>query len=363
MTDQSYTYLKDEIYYSEFYDKLTIEECRRWEKKEFWDVPSVKDTDPIKMKIKISFADKVVLPVALYAIKGERYAKKSETIRQWMTRDKAKDEQVANATEPKGIRCLVCSSLMSCISRDLHSDAKDKDKVLFMFECSNKGHKRRAYWENGEEWEPRPDLCSECKTVTNSAHVREGNLITTTNICPQCGHKETDTIDLNPKEEEVDPNFEANRKKYCLSEKEGGEYVSWTANSKHLFDSFKEREQHKEVYEAVAKIKTLAVIDLQNLLNPIIEKDGYTKLEFGKPEVKKDLFAEFTVQDNKPGRVEYDSRHGLEKLIKKALEGTNWRLMSDGISYKLGFLNGRLRGVSGEENLKEMITGEEASQG
>lgn len=362
MADQAYIYLKDEIYYNELYDKLTIEECRRWEKKEFWDMPSIKDEDPIKMKVKISFADKVVLPIALYAIKGERYAKKSETIRQWMAQDKAKDELVANATEPRGIRCLVCSSPMNCISRDLHSYEKDKDRVLFMFECPNKGHKRRAYWEGGEEWEPRPNLCLKCKAVTNSSHAREGNIITTTDICPQCGHKETDTIDLDSKEEKIDPDFEADRKKYCLSEKEGGEYVSWMANAKNLLGSFKEREQNKEIYEAVAKVKTLAIVDLQNLLNPLIEKAGYTKLEFGKPEVKKDLFIEFTVQDNKSGRVEYDSRHNLEKLIKKTLEGTNWRLMSEGTSYKLGFLNGRLRGASGEENLKEMITGNDTHQ-
>ena len=110
MADQTYTHLKEEIYYNELYDKFTIEECRRWEdKKGLWDVPSVQDKDPMQMKIKINFADNVVLPVALYVIKGERYAKKSETIRQWMAQDRAKDELVANTTEPRGIRCLTCS--------------------------------------------------------------------------------------------------------------------------------------------------------------------------------------------------------------------------------------------------------------
>lgn len=358
-----YTHLKDEIYYSELYDKFTIEECKRWEeKKDLEDLPTIKDEDPKKTKIKISFAKNVVIPIALYAIKGERYAKKSETIRQWMDRDRAKDEQLANAVEPRGIRCLICSSSMNCISRDLHSDTKDRDRVLFMFECPTKGHKRRAYWEGGEEWEPQPYFCSKCKTATNSSHNRKDNIITTTYTCPACGYKETDTLDLSPKEEKIDLNFEADRKKYCLSEKEGGEYVTWMANSKHLLSLVKDREENKEVYEAVANIKTLAIVDLQNLLNPLIEKSGYTKLEFGKPEVNKDLFVEFTIQDNKPGRVEYDSRHGLEKLIKKALEGTNWRLMSDGICYKLGFLNGRLRGASGEENLKKLITGKDTDQ-
>jgi len=35
--------------------------------------------------------------------------------------------------------------------------------------------------------------------------------------------------------------------------------------------------------------------------------------------------------------------------------GTNWKLMSGGIDYKLGFLTGRLRGFKKEEDLLEMV--------
>lgn len=351
-----YINLKDETYYSELYDRFTIDKCKRWEdKKGVEDLPGVKDEDPKQTKIRVSFINNAFIPFSLYFIKGERYANKSETIREWMERDKARDLQVANAVEPRGIRCLVCSSSMTCISRDLHSDIKNNERVLFMFECPVKEHNRRVYWEGGEEWKQRPHLCSECRAEMNSSDAKEGNLILTTYICPSCSHKETSTLDLSVKEKEIDPNFEADRKKYCMSDKEGGEYITAAAKLKHVTELIKDQEENKEVYEAVAKIKTLAIVDLQNLLNPLVEKEGYAKLEFGKPEVNKDLFVEFTVQDNKPGRTEYDSRHGLEKLVKVALEATNWRLMSDGISYKLGFLNGRLRGVSGEENLKKLI--------
>jgi hypothetical protein len=34
----------------------------------------------------------------------------------------------------------------------------------------------------------------------------------------------------------------------------------------------------------------------------------------------------------------------LKKIIEKSLKDTNWKLMSDGISCKLGILRGRLRG-------------------
>ncbi len=166
-------------------------------------------------------------------------------------------------------------------------------------------------------------------------------------------------MDLSEKsekqEEPIDPNFEANRTKYCLSAKEGEEYISWTANLKHFSDMIKDREENKEVFDAIARIKKLTIIEIQNLLNPVIEKAGYTKLEFGKPEITKDLSVEFSVQDNTSGRGEYESVHKLKKLINKTIEETNWRLMSDGISYKLGFLTGRLRGVEGEESLRKLV--------
>jgi len=45
----------------------------------------------------------------------------------------------------------------------------------------------------------------------------------------------------------------------------------------------------------------------------------------------------------------------LQKLIDKALIDTNWRLMSDGVSYRLGYLSGRLRACESEEDLKKLV--------
>lgn len=43
------------------------------------------------------------------------------------------------------------------------------------------------------------------------------------------------------------------------------------------------------------------------------------------------------------------------KLIKTALSDTNWRLMSDGVSYRLGMLEGRLRAYEREEDLLKLV--------
>ncbi|MFA5871425.1 MAG: hypothetical protein WC858_01770 [Parcubacteria group bacterium] len=350
-------YLRDHIYYDELYDKFTIQECQYWGKcKEEYEQKIKTELDP-KKKLK-HHAGKLATELGLYVIKGERYANKSETIRKWMDRDKAKDEKLENAVEPRGIRCLQCSSPdMICPSRNFMNDPGGKEEVLFMFRC-DKCDKRRAYWENGKEWEHKPSLCSKCNAEMQHSSSRKGEIITTVYSCSQCGNKEKDTFDLSVKEEPIDPNFEMNRKKYCLSNKEGSEYISQKEgmeSMKHLVDGWEDKKKNKALYDAIAKIKKLTIFELQGLLNPILEKAGYVKLELEKPELQKDVVLGFSVQDSKSGRSEWDSVHELQKLFKKALEGTNWRLMSDGVRYRLGFLQGRLKGVEGEENLRRLI--------
>lgn len=355
----SYKHLKDEPYYSDLYDRLTIEECQRWENKKY--PKSLKETDEeAKLaKVKEEYFHKVVIRLAIYFLTADRAAKKSETIQEWMKRDQEKDERLANAEELKGIRCLGCSSLLTdCISRDLMDNHQGQEEVLFMFECG-KCHKRRAFWENGKEWEHKPK-CIQCRAEVVSESTKKDTTIITRYSCSHCGHVEVDTMDLSKKEEEkVDPDFEANRKKYCIPEDEGRKIIRESQEMKELVDSWKERDEKKELYADIAKIQKLTIVELQTLLDPLLEKAGYTKLEFEKPDLEKDVILGFSLQDAKSGRVEYDSIHDLQKLLKEVLSPTNWRLMSDGVSYRLGFLQGRLRGVDGEEKLKALLESEQ----
>lgn len=88
---------------------------------------------------------------------------------------------------------------------------------------------------------------------------------------------------------------------------------------------------------------------------PSLQAASYGRLELGKPESDRDVIISFAVQDQKPERKEYDSVHQLKTVLFNALLNTNWRLMSAGLSYRLGLLSGRLRGIAGEERLKEMV--------
>lgn len=96
-------------------------------------------------------------------------------------------------------------------------------------------------------------------------------------------------------------------------------------------------------------------MDLQNLLIPTLERERFIRLELGKPVIKRDVQIPFSVQDAKSGRSERESIKDLKKAIEETLDGTNWRLMSSGINYRLGILNGFLRGLETEKDLLALV--------
>lgn len=130
----------------------------------------------------------------------------------------------------------------------------------------------------------------------------------------------------------------------------------WEAEElKRLIDKWEDEKRNKKLYEELAKIKKINIAELQKLLAVALKKEEYINLEFSKPEIGKDIIISFTVQDNKTDRGEYDSRIQLQRIIKKTLENTNWRLMNEGVYYRLGILSGRLRGYELEEDLLDLI--------
>lgn len=343
------SYLHEESYYSEAYDQATIEQCRWWVAQKF------EEKFAKKLLSRKGNTTKYIIDI-LYIRKGERFRHKAETIREWMDRDRAKDERLSSAVQPSDAHCRHCGLTMECIDRSFHARRGNKDEdVLFVFTCSN-CKRGRIIWEGGEEWEMPPTPCTKCQTHLESTDKRVGNIITTTYTCPNCNHKETSKLDLDEKyiPPPADPHFEEDRKKYCMSNEEGYDYVRRMDSIKELMDGLKFKEENKKLFELKAKIKTLPVAELQNLLNPSIQKAGYTNFVLGKPEFLRGVTVEFATQDTQIGRAEYDSRQALKKLLEHVLEETNWRLMSDGISYRLGFLTGRLRGVEGDEELLEL---------
>ncbi|MBF0206765.1 MAG: hypothetical protein HQK53_07725 [Oligoflexia bacterium] len=94
---------------------------------------------------------------------------------------------------------------------------------------------------------------------------------------------------------------------------------------------------------------------MEKMIKEALEKEKYVELSFEKPEITKDVVIPFTVQESDASRGDYDSQNNLIKLIKKTLEDTNWRLMSEGISQRLGILSGRIRGYENEDDLVKIV--------
>lgn len=117
----------------------------------------------------------------------------------------------------------------------------------------------------------------------------------------------------------------------------------------------KEREDNKHIYEAIKEIKKPKIAELAGILSPALKKAKYTELSFDKPEIGKDVFVEFSCLDSKPDRNDRDSRKALAETVEKALEETSWRLASSGISYRLGYLTGRLRAYEREEDIRQLV--------
>lgn len=344
-----YQHLKEEDHYSDLYDHGTVEQSRWWVAQKF--------EEKLAKKLLATKGNqtKYIIDV-LYIRKGERFRHKAETIREWMERDRTKDEKLIQAIQPEGIHCSHCGLTMVCIDRDLQSDVVDKNhRILFTFSCSN-CKKGRAIWEGGEEWELKPYACSKCQSAMTSRDKRVGNVITTKYSCSQCGHKESHKLDLDEKyiPPSPDPLFEEDRKKYCMSYKEGTDYIFRMDGIKRIVDGWEFEKKNQALFDFKKKIKVLPIAELQSALNPVIEKAGYKNLVLGKPDFLLGVTVEFATQDAQVGRAEYDSVQGLKKLIEQSLKETNWRLMSDGISYRLGFLTGRLKGIEGDEALVEL---------
>ena len=348
-------YLKNELYYNDLYDRFTVEECRSMEKRCKKQSKSFQTKDgKIINKFAQQKAHEIVNNVTMYNIKGGRYANKAETISQWMQRDQDRDNKLINANEPD-VLCVKCNSDMECISKDLHNIG-NQDKVLFFFTCpSCKSH--RAFFDNGEEYKPSHRLCPQCQIKLTVKDSRKGKIINSIYSCTNCNYKKKEIFNLNVKssEKKSDSNFEKDKAKFCLSKNEGEKYILQSTSLSSFMERIKDEEENKEVYEKVTKINKLTIHGVQELLDPILEKQGYVKFEFAKPRIEKQIIADFTVQDTKNENNEYDSRIKLGKLLNKSLDNTNWKLMSTGINYRLGILSGSLKGFEFKDDLVKLV--------
>ncbi len=100
-------------------------------------------------------------------------------------------------------------------------------------------------------------------------------------------------------------------------------------------------------------------MELEKRLSEPLAKANYVKFALDKPEEGRFFIVPFSVQDANSSRKENDSVHTLQKLLKDSLKDTNWRLMSDHLSYRLGYISGRIRGYESDEDLMQLYKKDE----
>lgn len=237
-------HLKSHQYYSDLYDRGTVEQCRRTEKN--CDEMSLPEDKKFK-KAELENMRAYVKRLYLYAQTGERYQKKSETIRAWMDADTKLDELLEHAQPPDDIRCLTCRNRVVPTFKELwHGDEKE-NRVLFMFDCPNKCLPRRAFFNDGEEWRPEPRLCPHCMTKLTITDTDAGIKSVTTLSCAKCGYVKTEEYEWQHKKEEpIDEHFAEDRDRFCLTPEKGAEYADskWRMEGlAKLGEEFKEKEK------------------------------------------------------------------------------------------------------------------------
>ncbi len=367
----SYTHLKDRQYYEDIYDRHTLEDGRRGI------IHYTKFHDEFENKLpkddKIDRPGNAALLNMFYMQTVgndllDRYEKRGERINEWMARDGAKDNQITTARLTEEPYCHHCGKQglritdKSLMNRKENSKHGDPEEVLFMLHCPH-CDKNSAFWEDGNAWKPKPTLCPKCKTEMTHKTTTTKTAITFTYSCPSCGHSYKDKMDLRDKKEEPDPDYDKDRIHFCLVDKEFREKLFAIRDGfermAELGKKFKEKEDNKHIYNAVAELKQPKIAELPELLAPELEKAGYSEFSLDKPDMGRDVFIGFNCLDTKSDREDYDSRNTLKKLVTKALIGTNWRLTTDGISYRLGYLSGRLHAYEREEDLKKLVMQEQ----
>ena len=363
------TRLQGREQYEERYDKITVEFCREREEmvqKLFGDRPPLDsrgDADPANGYYIYS----VFYFQFVEALAGERWQEREKTINEWVAEDEAKDRRLAGATPAVTPYCRSCGEDMQITLRSyLHRDrpgAKAEDDILFMFDCKP-CHKRLALWQDGTEWEGYQARCEKCGVAVEETDKRQGNVITSTYTCSNCGHRHKSTMTLgakaNPK---VDPYFKLDRRRFCFDAATGEKFLTRKAHLEHIGALLEKGRQHlgsgtvnaDPITEAVQAIQRLKIAQVSGLLAKAVTKVGYSEFKLGEPQIGREVMVPFGCLDTKSERESYDSRMGLKKLITDTLAGTNWRLMSDGIHHRVGYLSGRLRAYESEDDLRKLV--------
>lgn len=377
-------YLKSRKEYSDQYDKFTIDRCRRIEKSFLEKYPQVaavqfprEDCESIIISSKdshkntqkdflesLSEEDRQIhishhaTYVLLFFLTQERGAKKEKTINDWIVRDTKIDQEREilwnkhQANNKK--RCRKCGDLMKCTYKDFSITEKKKNKILFMYECIDCRY-REGEFDDGEILKRKKSRCPKCKSLLNEDTKKTTKKISFHSNCTNCEYNDTWEVSLTKKtrkktktEIETEKLMEKDRIRFCISEKKAAEFREWSEKLQRLNDSIKKNKELEKIGESPNQIKNLEKIPIliaQKRIKKNLKNKKFLKTKFSDPEVNRYVIVNFKIYEGDETRKERNAINELKKIIEKSLDGTNWKLMSDGINSRMGIFSGRIRAI------------------
>ncbi len=357
----NYVYAKQ--FYVDLYDIRTINECLRMIN--FCKGVYVKGkTDANFQKIgtpgDLAKSTNYISNQLIFQIVGRRYEGKAESIKKWMLEAQHKQDKFDQTNPPVDQHCPDCDSSMTPGLKEFY-DFEDF-RVMFLFTCDS-CKKRLWIYEDGQIKPSTPTLCIKCSCEAVVSATKESkDKVTWQTKCKSCGHIETKIDDFKKSRDER----EAEEKKdkllldtYCnefCSDEKGQyalDYISALPVAKEVYNE-EVKKYDNQAYQKITTLNKLSITDLEKLIKPVFDKQQFVNLVLGQPEIARHVIVSFTVQDVGNGRVQAEAITELKKSLRETLESTNWRLMSEGLNYRLGYVSGRLKGYEQEEDFLEI---------
>ena len=329
----------DQKYYDD-YDSYTIQLLKEVEEKEKQRPPRTITIEGQVRVFDVPTLTKFFQDGILRSRGRERY------VQERIKEDEAKDLLVQQHKEPKNIKCDTCGTRMFLSGHGFRYMGHD---LLFLFDCPKGTHKaRKIIHPDGDEIIFPKSRCKACGGEIITTSRTEKFLTIITDKCSVCEDEKVSEYDMTPEP----PITEEDREKYCkqfIGKSTFIEDLERIDRLRHMVKDIEEESQEKEQYE-VDKIEQLTIPKLKDRLAKISQDAGYIDFSFEKPKMGREVVIEFNLQDPTE-RKEKESVKTLSAEFNKALFTTNWRLQKTSVSYRMGYIIGKLKGCEDEEGL------------
>lgn len=338
-------YTQPDQFYVDNYDRFIIKELKDLEKNlppDFVVQSSLSDTQIF------SFIGHENRAISKFFTRAFLFAnRRKQVIEGRKQSDVEKDRLIQETVIPQRVLCNQCDSKMNFDSH-LFKDSYN-ERILFVFTCKYHSQKKVVY-ADGKEYHFKQRRCKLCgATEFKSTSEENKNVLVLTDICQSCGDIEILELEADDEDQTI---TEEDRKKYCLQFTGISHFFQDLEAINQYTEWVKERDAEKDVKKQfeVDKIKKINVPALEILLKKATEKVGFTKFEFIKTDLSKFAMRTFTALDPTT-HSERDSVKMMAKRLEEVLFDSNWRLISNSISYRLGIVTGRIRAYETEDDL------------